>query len=159
MIRNQLNRPLSNMTEQEHEQGDEQELERSPSGDIIYRYEDVEPAKPAEFQLAAGDEQAIEAISHHIEQHIGPISGVFHELISDLVHIDVHCVEPSANFPFHVLVMSGMSDLPMTVPAGAEDARYAEYMRIATQHLARAGSRRGGGRHWRLAERRVLLAH
>jgi len=114
------------MTEQEREPGDEQELERSPSGAIIYRYDDAEPAKPAEFQLAAGDEQAIEAISHHIEQHIGPISGVFHELISDLVHIDVHCVEPSADFPFHVLVTSGMSDLPMTVPEGAEDARYAE---------------------------------
>jgi hypothetical protein len=82
--------------------------------------------EPAEFQLALGDEQAIEAISAHIKQHIGTISGVFHEIISDKVHLDVHCVLPGADFPFHVLVTLGMSDLPMTVPAGAEGARYAQ---------------------------------
>ncbi len=113
------------MAEKEPEQHEEQEpeQERSPGGAIIYRYGEGEPAG---FQLAFGDEQNIEAISNHIEQHIGPISGVFHEILSDKVHVDVHYVEPSADFPFRVLVTSGMSDLPMTVPEGAEDARYAE---------------------------------
>jgi len=109
------------MTEQEPEP--DQHPEQSESGAPIYRYEDVEPA---EFSLATGDDEAIAAISRHIEQHVGPISGVFHELISDQVHIDVHFVPPTADFPFNVLVTSGMSDRPMTVPAGAEDVRYAE---------------------------------
>ncbi|UOQ66541.1 suppressor of fused domain protein [Hymenobacter volaticus] len=105
------------------EQDPESEQELSASGSPIYRYEDVEPA---DFSLASGDDEAIQAISDHIERHIGLVSGVFHELISDKVHIDVHFVEPSADFPFKVLVTSGMSDLPMTVPEGAEDMRYAE---------------------------------
>lgn len=99
------------------------EPEKSPSGAPIYRYEDIEPA---EFSLATGDDQAIEAISDHIERHIGPVLGVFHEIISDKVHLDVHIVAPSADYPFYVLVTSGMSDLPMTVPPGAENVRYTE---------------------------------
>ena len=107
------------MTEQEP--NPEQEL--TPSGSPVYRYDNVEPE---EFRLASGDEAAIEAISDHIERHLGPVSGVFHEIISDKVHLDVHFVEPSANFPFKVLVTSGMSDLPMTTPENAEAMRYAE---------------------------------
>ncbi|NHA00140.1 suppressor of fused domain protein [Nocardioides sp. W3-2-3] len=41
---------------------------------------------------------------------------VFHELVSDLVHIDVHLVPATAQRPYHALVTSGMSDRPMTVP-------------------------------------------
>ena len=51
---------------------------------------------------------------------------VFHELISDQVHIDLHWVKPTAERPFHTLVTSGMSNLPMTTPPGAEEVRYAE---------------------------------
>ncbi|UOQ53696.1 suppressor of fused domain protein [Hymenobacter cellulosivorans] len=105
------------MTEQDPEP------EKTASGAPVYRYEEVEPAP---FSLAAGDEATIEAISDHIEQHVGKISSVFHEIISDKVHLDVHIVEPSKDFPFYTLVTSGMSDLPMTVPEGEEDARYAE---------------------------------
>jgi hypothetical protein len=105
------------------EQDPESEQEPTPAGGPIYRYENVEPA---EFSLASGDEDTIQAISDHIERHIGPVSGVFHEIISDKVHLDVHFVEPSADFPFRALVTSGMSDLPMTVPEGAEQWRYAE---------------------------------
>ncbi|RSK46326.1 suppressor of fused domain protein [Hymenobacter perfusus] len=103
----------------------EQEIEpeNSSSGAPIYRYENVEPEP---FSLASGDDQSIEAISRHIEQHIGPVTGVFHELISDKVHLDVHIVAPTKDFPFYTLVTSGMSDLPMTVPADAESSAYAE---------------------------------
>jgi hypothetical protein len=102
------------------------EPELSPSGAPIYRYEGAEPAP---FALAGGDDITIAAISEHIERHLGPVSGVYHELLSDKVHLDVHIVPPSADFPFFTLVTSGMSDLPMTVPpeASADDAPpYAE---------------------------------
>ena len=101
------------MTEQEH----------SPSGDPIYRYDDV---KPKEFTPAFGDGENIEAITKHIEKHVGKIETVFHEIVSNQVHIDVHWVKPTDTFPFHTLITSGMSDKPMKVPKGLEEHRYAE---------------------------------
>ncbi len=97
-------------------------IERSPSGTAILRH--AEREKP--FELATGDEETIDAISDHIERHIGPAPMVFHELVSDLVHIDVHHVPPDADRDFHTLITSGMSDRPMTVPEGAEAYRFAE---------------------------------
>jgi len=61
-------------------------------------------------------EMCLEQISDHIEAHIGPVEMVFHEVLSDTVHIDVHHVAPSDERPFHTLITSGMSDLPMTTP-------------------------------------------
>ncbi|RZL08607.1 MAG: suppressor of fused domain protein [Hymenobacter sp.] len=93
--------------------------ESTPASSPVYRYEDVVPAP---FELASGDGAAIEAISAHIEQHIGAIGSVLHELLSDQVHIDVHIVAPSADYPFYTLVTSGMSDRPMHLPAGTTPA-------------------------------------
>ena len=98
--------------------------EESPSGQPIYRHEERE----RDFELATGDEETIDAITAHIEEHIGEIDKVWHELISDLVHIDVHQVPPTDDRPFWTLVTSGMSDKPMTVPEGAEEYAHAELM-------------------------------
>ncbi|SCG71110.1 suppressor of fused domain protein [Micromonospora inositola] len=80
-----------------------------------------EPAVP-------GDPDTAEAIERHIERHFGPIAFVWHELASDLVHVDVHVVAPTPERPFHTLVTSGMSDRPMTVPPEAGVSPYAELM-------------------------------
>jgi len=100
------------------------DMETSPAGSPIYRHAE----RTSEFELAIGDEQNIELISDHIQQHIGPVAMVFHELISDLIHIDVHWVKPTEDKPYHTLITSGMSDRPMTVPSGAEEFRYSEVM-------------------------------
>ncbi|MDR6781901.1 hypothetical protein ABIE26_001610 [Pedobacter africanus] len=97
--------------------------EITSGGSQIHRYEDHIPKG---FEPAIGDGDNIEAISNHIEKYIGPIESVFHEVVSDKVHIDVHWVKPSAERPYHVLVTSGMSDKPMNVPEGAEDLAFAE---------------------------------
>ena len=97
--------------------------EHSESGSPIYRYSESE-AKG--FQPAFGDSDNIEAIAKHIEKHVGPPDQVFHELVSTLVHIDVHMVAPTPQRNFFTLVTSGMSDKPMTVPEDAEEFRYAE---------------------------------
>ncbi|WP_446214993.1 suppressor of fused domain protein [Micromonospora sp. IBHARD004] len=76
----------------------------------------------------AGDPDTAEAIERHIEHHFGPIAFVWHELASDLVHVDVHVVAPTPARPFHTLVTSGMSDLPMAVPPAAGVSPYAELM-------------------------------
>lgn len=96
----------------------------APDGTSILRHE----ARARDFEMATGDSESIEAISAHIEKFVGPIHQVFHELISDLVHIDVHWVRPSKDRPYHVLVTSGMSDRPMTVPDGAETFQFAELL-------------------------------
>ncbi|MGL6225057.1 MAG: suppressor of fused domain protein [Thermoguttaceae bacterium] len=78
------------------------------------------------FQRAIGNEKNIEAILDHISRHInGPFSA-FHELVSHLVHIDIHLVKPTDKFPFFLLVTSGMSDLPMPVPKELHEFRFAE---------------------------------
>jgi len=99
------------------------EQEYSQSGSPIYRYED---RISQDFIPAVGDGTSIEAISTHIEKHVGTPDIVFHEIVSDIVHIDVHWVKPNGKFPFHTFVTSGMSDKPMTVPEGLEALRYAE---------------------------------
>ena len=71
-----------------------------------------------------------ERIAAHLEATIGPIEMVFHELVSDLVHVDVHWIKATAARPFHVLVTSGMSARPMTVPEGSGAPRFAELMAL-----------------------------
>ena len=94
----------------------------SMSGSPIYRHKEATP-----WQAAKGEE-CIEQISGHIEQHLGPIETVFHEIASDMVHIDVHFVKPTSTFPFVRLVTSGMSDLPMTTPEESEAPQFAELL-------------------------------
>jgi hypothetical protein len=72
------------------------------------------------------DELGVDAIARHIERHLGPVASVFHELLSDAVHLDVHWVKPSPARPYHFLATSGMSDRPMSVPQGVAAPRHIE---------------------------------
>lgn len=63
-----------------------------------------------------GEEELIDAITTHVERHIGPANEVYHEVLSEYVHIDVLHVRPTAQHPFHVLVTAGASELAMTTP-------------------------------------------
>ena len=84
--------------------------------------------------LAPADPARMKLISAHIEEHIGPIDYVFHELVSEYVHIDIHRVPPQKQRPFYTLVTSGMSEQPMTVPNGAETLRFTELMLSLPPH-------------------------
>jgi len=61
--------------------------ENTPSGSPIYKYE----ARTKPFE-AAIDSPDIERIEEHVEKYIGKAETVFHEIVSDLVHIDVFWV-------------------------------------------------------------------
>ena len=98
--------------------------EVTDGGSTVYRHE----ARSRDFEMAIGDSENIERIDAHISKHIGPVANVWHELISDLVHIDVHWVKPTEERPCHTLITSGMSDRPMSTPPGAEGFSYAELM-------------------------------
>jgi suppressor of fused protein SUFU len=101
-------------------------IERSPSGQPVYRHQ-PRPAD-APFEVAHGDPGTIEAVEAHVERYIGPIDWVWHEVISDRVHLDVHVVEPTPKRPFVTLVTTGMSDRPMVVPPDSGLPEYAELL-------------------------------
>jgi hypothetical protein len=102
---------------------DEPEVEYTPSGQPRYRYK-----APAPFEFAVGSSETIEAVEAHITRHVGPVESVFHEIVSDKVHLDVHFVKAGDGRPCHVLVTSGMSDRPMTLPEGVDAPEYAELL-------------------------------
>ncbi|MGO4108998.1 suppressor of fused domain protein [Paenibacillus sp. YAF4_2] len=48
-------------------------------------------------------------------------------MISDLIHLDILFVAPAQERNYIItLITCGMSNMPMTVPDGAEDFSYAE---------------------------------
>ena len=98
--------------------------EYSEGGDPIYRYKEREEGwTPPDME-----DNSLEEIDKHITTHIGKIDTVWHEIISDVVHIDVHQIAPTDDRPYWTLVTSGMSDLPMPAPDGSEAWRHAELM-------------------------------
>jgi hypothetical protein len=86
------------------------------------------PSERSWEPAAEGDPATTEAIERHIARHFGEPATVWHEIVSDRVHIDVHVVEPTDARPYFTLVTTGMSDLPMTVPSGDDSSQYAEMM-------------------------------
>lgn len=99
-------------------------------------------------RLAHGDEKSIALIGEHISKHLGPYALLWHEIVSDLVHIDIHIVPPSKKRPFYTLVTSGMSDKPMKVPKGAGELRYAELMLCLPPDWPIDEKSRKAGRNW-----------
>lgn len=70
----------------------------------------------------------LDALSEHFARYVGPTVTVLHELVSELVHIDVHIIAPSASSPTYLLYTTGMSARPMKVPPGCPDPARAELM-------------------------------
>lgn len=97
--------------------------ERTPGGSRIIRHD----ARSAPGGPESGDPDLIEAIDAHLDACFGKAGrAVFHELVSTTVHVDVHLVPPSDEFPIQRLVTSGMSAAPMTVPEGFDESPFAE---------------------------------
>lgn len=100
------------------------DVERSPGGSPLLRHRE----RTIPFQPTHGDPDVIDRVGDHIAAKIGEVACVYHEIVSDLVHVDVHIVAPTAERPFHTLVTSGMSEAPMTTPEAARSMRFAELM-------------------------------
>src|SRR5439155_11079655 len=100
------------------------DIEYTESGQPVYRH----TARDRAFEPAFGDPRVIEAISRHVGRYVGKVEHVFHEIVSDLVHVDVHLIPPQPNREFVTLVTSGMSDRPMTLPPGCDAPAYAELL-------------------------------
>lgn len=99
--------------------------EYSPSGVPILRHKD----KGREWQSASyAQTNGWSRSSKDADQYLGEAESVFHEPLSDKVHIDVHVVRPTPNRNYYTLYTTGMSALPMNTPEDAEDYAYAELM-------------------------------
>jgi hypothetical protein len=99
--------------------------ELTEGGQPIYRHEAKEREGIDHAELNAANREALE---RHLEAYLGGESMVFHELISDVVHVDVVWYKPTPERDFHVLCSMGMSDLPMNTPPEFEEYRLAEVM-------------------------------
>ena len=75
-----------------------------------------------------GDKEHCEKMEEHIEKYVRKIESVYHEIMSDLIHLDVFYIKPTQDRNFHTFVTAGMSYLPMTPMKGAEEDTYAELM-------------------------------
>jgi hypothetical protein len=108
---------------------DEEYGETSESGSPIYRYE-MHDRSLQDFVPPDQDEEALSRIDQHLERYLdyGDNGWVFHELISDIVHVDVHIIPPTDSRNYFVLVTSGMSDRPMNTPPEAKHLSYAELL-------------------------------
>jgi hypothetical protein len=100
------------------------DVEREIPGGRVLRHK----ARATESEHAADQAVNCEEIEAHLARHIGEVKSVFHEIVSDIVHLDVLFVPPAEDRPFNLLVTSGVGDLPMTVPEGCEELRRCELM-------------------------------
>ena len=96
----------------------------SKSGNPIYSYGERETDS---LQPVIGDTNTVDIIDEHISKFFGDSEiTVFHELISDLIHVDVFVIKANEDRNYHILMTCGMSSLSMSVPEGLEGLAYAE---------------------------------
>ncbi|CDR33202.1 Conserved hypothetical protein [Criblamydia sequanensis CRIB-18] len=75
------------------------------------------------------DENTYDILSRHVEKFFGQVDGVLHEVSREPPHVDVLIIKATEEKPFHVLITSGMSDLPMNTP-NADVPAYIELMLV-----------------------------
>ncbi len=108
----------------------------TPGGSPIYRYKNVQNES---LQIPENTGVYAEEIEKHFETLFpGRESRVLHEIISDIVHIDVHVMWPTEEQNFFVLYTTGMSDLPMTIPDEVKP-EHREILRLGEVYLCLPG--------------------
>jgi len=100
-------------------------------GSEIYRHELPENQgwRPPVMESSFAEEVA----GYFDKQFPGRETVVFHEIISDLVHIDVNVMKPIPEDDIYVLYTTGMSDLPMTLPPqvkNPDELKFAELVML-----------------------------
>ncbi|MGV8092394.1 MAG: suppressor of fused domain protein [Mangrovibacterium sp.] len=100
----------------------------SESGNPIYKYE---PLNRDSIEPVIGDSSTIEDIDNHISKFFedGEVT-VFHEIVSDKIHVDIYLIKANKDRDYHILMTSGMSSLPMNVPNELKGLEYAEVITL-----------------------------
>lgn len=60
--------------------------------------------------------EELETLESHIAKHFGEFKNVFHEVVSDELHIDIYIIEPTPQRDFYTLVTGGMGARAMDIP-------------------------------------------
>lgn len=80
----------------------------------------------------------VECLEKHVTEYFEDAEAkVFHEILSLDFHLDVYLIKPKDS-PYNILITSGMSLLPMTVPdkiENADDYRFAELMLLLPKDI------------------------
>jgi len=85
------------------------------------------PYREARIDGTQCDTENLRRIEAHVSKHISPVTWVWAEINSSLIHLDVLIVNPTDEFPFYTLVTSGMSQRPMKPPTPeVAKCKYAE---------------------------------
>ncbi|MDB1145295.1 MAG: suppressor of fused domain protein [Alcaligenaceae bacterium] len=80
---------------------DDDEVEESNDGEVIeYRY----------------NEQDLSLLEAFREKHIGHFKNVFHEMISDELHVDLYVSPPTDDRDYYIVMTEGMGAFEMNVP-------------------------------------------
>lgn len=83
--------------------------------------------EPTHAEEMVGDDRLIATIQERMERRLGPIQAVWcRPRVDDRVHVDIHWIPPTPEHPWHWILTTGMSELPMAAPAGMEECRFAE---------------------------------
>lgn len=94
---------------------------RTPGGDPVVRHREDDFAP--DDTVAPRDEARRLACQAHLTRFLGDEFTLLTEKVSMGIHLDVYVFGPSEAFPHVTLVTSGMSDVAMTMPPGAEGDR------------------------------------
>jgi hypothetical protein len=97
------------------------EDETSPGGSRILRHEGAHSSD--EPSLSVGDPDLIQAVDDHLDRCFGRTDrSVFHEVLSPMVHVDVHLVPPKEEFP----CQQEEFPCPTSAPCHLRDGRVAD---------------------------------
>ena len=77
-----------------------------------------------------GDVELIQAVSAHVERHLEPGAEVFHQIVSQWVHVDILVVPPSEERPCITLVTCGMAERAMDAPDNDPALTHAELVMV-----------------------------
>lgn len=90
---------------------------KSKSGAPVFKYKER-----VEFtSQIKGDLTTPEVINKHLQRFFQEDEiTVFHEIISDNIHVDIFLVKANKKRPYNILLTSGMSSLPMEIPKEVE---------------------------------------
>lgn len=98
---------------------------RTAGGSTVLSYEDVKPRRGLPAHV---DAEWRELLQQHLDQYLGTEGKVFHEVVSETVHLDLSVHEPTEERPFYTIATMGVSDAGLNVPAGADEFRYIELL-------------------------------
>lgn len=130
---------------------------KSKGGSNIYNYDCIN-----DVEINAVETKYAKEIDDHFAQiHPNRKTTVFHEIVSDTVHIDLNIMEPTKEEPYYVVYTTGMSALPMHLPKELEEdfshLKYAELqLRLPEEWLVGDEAFRDENNYWPFRLLKVL---